>query len=132
MKKFFAILLVVLLTASCFTGCAQTPAAASDTATASEAAATEAAAEATAAPAETKELDFFWWSDGNEGEVMQSLIDEYEGLNPGIQINLIEIPFADMSNKIMMSVAGGEAQIERLAGAAREITVTRSATMKAE
>lgn len=111
MKKFFAILLVVLLTASCFTGCTQTPATAGDTTAAGEAAATEAAAEATdaPAPAETKELDFFWWSDGNEGEVMQGLIDEYEGMNPGIQINLIEIPFADMSNKIMMSVAGGEA-----------------------
>ncbi len=56
-----------------------------------------------------KSLDMFWWSDGNEGIAMQKLIDEYEELHPDIQINLIEVPFNDMSQKIMMSVAGGEA-----------------------
>ena len=56
-----------------------------------------------------KTLDMFWWSDGNEGKVMQSLIDEYEAMHPEVHINMIEIPFNDMSNKIMMSVAGGEA-----------------------
>lgn len=59
--------------------------------------------------ATVKQLDFFWWSDGQEGVAMQALIDEYESAHPGIQINLIEVPFADISNKIMMSVAGGEA-----------------------
>lgn len=58
---------------------------------------------------ETKELDFLWFADGNETEVMQSLIDEYEAENPEIKINLQEVPFEDMSNKIMMSVSGGEA-----------------------
>ena len=38
-----------------------------------------------------KTLDMFWWSDGNEGKVMQSLIDEYEAMHPEVHINMIEI-----------------------------------------
>ena len=56
-----------------------------------------------------KTLDMFWWSDGNEGIAMQKLIDEYQISHPDIKINLIEVPFADISEKILMSVAGGEA-----------------------
>ncbi|MFA7108219.1 MAG: sugar ABC transporter substrate-binding protein [Sphaerochaetaceae bacterium] len=59
--------------------------------------------------ATVKQLDFFWWSDGQEGVAMQALIDEYEQMHSDIKINLIEVPFADVQNKIMMSVAGGEA-----------------------
>lgn len=58
---------------------------------------------------EIKNLDMFWSSDGNEGEVMQKLIDEYKGLHPEVNINIIEVPFNDIDEKIMMSVAGGEA-----------------------
>lgn len=57
---------------------------------------------------EVKTLDMLWFSDGAETEAMLKLIAEYETLNPNIKINLLEVPFADMSQKIMMSVAGGE------------------------
>lgn len=57
---------------------------------------------------DVKTLDMLWFSDGAETEAMLKLIAEYEALNPGIKINLLEVPFEDMSQKIMMSVAGGE------------------------
>ncbi|MDO4741596.1 MAG: sugar ABC transporter substrate-binding protein [Eubacteriales bacterium] len=57
---------------------------------------------------DVKTLDMLWFSDGAETDAMLKLIAEYEGLNPGIKINLLEVPFEDMSQKIMMSVAGGE------------------------
>lgn len=58
---------------------------------------------------ETKTLDMFWFADGAETESMQKIIAEYEELNPDIKINLLEVPFAEIENKIMMSVSGGEA-----------------------
>lgn len=58
---------------------------------------------------ETKELDMFWFADGFETEAMKKLITEYEEKNPNIKISLLEVPFAEMENKIMMSVSGGEA-----------------------
>ncbi len=54
-------------------------------------------------------LDLFWFADGGETAAMQKLIDEYETLNPNIEINILEVPFNDMQNKIMMSASGGEA-----------------------
>jgi alpha-1,4-digalacturonate transport system substrate-binding protein len=56
-----------------------------------------------------KQLDFFWWTDGLEAEAMQMLINEYQETHPDIQIDLIEVPFADFSSKLQMSIAGGEA-----------------------
>lgn len=49
---------------------------------------------------ETKVLDMLWFSDGQEGASMQALIDEYESLNPGIEIELVEVPYADLNNTI--------------------------------
>ena len=57
---------------------------------------------------DTKTLDMFWFTDGVETESMKGLIAEYESITPGVKINLIEVPFEDMSKKIMMSVSGGE------------------------
>lgn len=59
--------------------------------------------------AKVKTLDMFWWSDGNEGIAMQKLIDEYETMHPEVHINMIEVPFDNIREKILMSVAGGEA-----------------------
>ncbi|MCF0237015.1 MAG: extracellular solute-binding protein, partial [Sphaerochaetaceae bacterium] len=61
------------------------------------------------AKSSVKQLDFFWWTDGEEGNAMQALINEYQQSHPDIQINLIEVPFSDMDNKLMMAVSGGEA-----------------------
>ena len=62
-----------------------------------------------AAGGEVKNLDMFWFADGAETDAMKKLIAEYEGMNPNIKINLLEVPFDEMENKIMMSVSGGEA-----------------------
>lgn len=56
---------------------------------------------------EVKEMDMFWFSDGGDTAAMQKLIDQYQTENPNIKINLIEIPFEDVQNKIMVSVSGG-------------------------
>lgn len=56
---------------------------------------------------EVKEMDMFWFSDGGDTVAMQKLIDQYQTENPNIKINLIEIPFEDIQNKIMVSVSGG-------------------------
>ena len=57
---------------------------------------------------DVKTLDMFWFTDGAETASMQGLIAEYEAANPGIKINLIEVPFEDMSKKIMSAASGGE------------------------
>ncbi len=62
----------------------------------------------TAEKEEIKTLEMFWFADGVETQVMKKLIEQYEGLTPGIKIELIEVPFEDALNKIMMSVSGGE------------------------
>lgn len=54
-------------------------------------------------------MDMLWWTDGNETQVMQDLIDEYEELHPNITINLQEIAFDDLTTKLQMAIAGGEA-----------------------
>ena len=56
---------------------------------------------------EVKEMDMFWFSDGGDTAAMQKLIDQYQTENPNIKINLIEIPFEDIQNKIMVSVSCG-------------------------
>lgn len=62
-----------------------------------------------AAGGDVKTLDMFWFADGSETDAMKKLIAEYESINPNVKINLLEVPFAEMENKIMMSVSGGEA-----------------------
>jgi len=57
---------------------------------------------------EKKKLDFMWFSDGVEGEVTQSIIDEYEAANPNIEINLIEVPYNDYENQLKIAISGGE------------------------
>ena len=95
MKKILALALAVMMLCLCLTACGSKPASSAST---------------SAAPTgEVKELDMFWFADGGETAAMQKLIEEYQTLNPTIKINLLEVPFDDMQNKIMMSVSGGEA-----------------------
>lgn len=58
---------------------------------------------------EVKTLELMWFSDGAETAAMQKLIDQYEAEHPTIKIELLEVPFEDMSKKIMMAASGGEA-----------------------
>lgn len=96
-------------------GCAKESAPAQTTAAATEAqekdvaVVTEAAKEEKSGDGKVKELDMFWFADGSETDAMQLVIDDYEELHPDIKINLLELPFDEMENKIMMAVSGGEA-----------------------
>jgi alpha-1,4-digalacturonate transport system substrate-binding protein len=56
----------------------------------------------------TASLDFVWFSDGNEGDVMKSIIKDYESKNPNVKINLIEIAYKDLSTKLKTMISGGK------------------------
>lgn len=53
-------------------------------------------------------LDFVWFSDGNEGEIMKSIIQDYETANPNVKINMIEVPYKDLSTKLKTMISGGQ------------------------
>ncbi|MFC5450702.1 ABC transporter substrate-binding protein [Paenibacillus aestuarii] len=53
-------------------------------------------------------LDFVWFSDGNEGDVMKGIIKDYETKNPNVKINLIEVAYKDLSTKLKTMVSGGK------------------------
>ncbi|WP_338782027.1 sugar ABC transporter substrate-binding protein [Metabacillus sp. FJAT-52054] len=53
-------------------------------------------------------LDFMWFSDGGEGEVMKEIIKKYEKQNPDVDINLVEIAFKDVKTKLKTMIAGGK------------------------
>ncbi|MEK3910310.1 sugar ABC transporter substrate-binding protein [Paenibacillus sp. FSL H7-0331] len=53
-------------------------------------------------------LDFVWFSDGGEGDVMKGIIKDYEQANPNVKINLIEVAFKDLQTKLKTMVSGGK------------------------
>lgn len=53
-------------------------------------------------------LDFVWFSDGVEGEVMKSIIQDYQNANPNIKINLVEVAYKDLPTKLKTMAAGGK------------------------
>lgn len=53
-------------------------------------------------------LDFLWFSDGNEGEVIKGIIKEYEQSNTNVKINLIEVGFKDLQTKLKTMISGGK------------------------
>jgi alpha-1,4-digalacturonate transport system substrate-binding protein len=55
-----------------------------------------------------KTLQMLWWSDGTEGAVMQTLLDQYEE-EEGITIELVSIPYADYETRLATMISGGEA-----------------------
>ena len=52
-------------------------------------------------------LDFVWFSDGVEGEVLRDIIDDYQEENPNVEFNIIEVPYNELNTKIKTMVAGG-------------------------
>ncbi len=52
-------------------------------------------------------LDFVWFSDGVEGEVLRDIIDDYKEENPNVDFNIIEVPYNELNTKIKTMVAGG-------------------------
>ncbi|GGH60486.1 sugar ABC transporter substrate-binding protein [Paenibacillus silvae] len=55
-----------------------------------------------------KSLDFLWFSDGKEGEVIKEIIKEYEQSNTSVKINLIEVGFKDIQTKLKTMLSGGK------------------------
>jgi alpha-1,4-digalacturonate transport system substrate-binding protein len=53
-------------------------------------------------------LDFVWFSDGNEGEIMKSIIKDYEAKNANVKVNMIEVPYKDLSTKLKTMISGGQ------------------------
>lgn len=119
MRKTAAFMLSICMAAAWMTGCgsSQSQNGGADTGKESKASADSAAAKedtGSAKPDSGSEgdpvvLDMMWWTDGSETVVMQELIDEYQQLNPNITINLQEIAFDDLTTKLQMAIAGGEA-----------------------
>ena len=61
---------------------------------------------ASAAMAETK-LRMMWYNDGNEGEVMQSLLDRFEAANPDISVTLDVVPYKSIMEGLPIQLAAG-------------------------
>ncbi|MEH7379256.1 sugar ABC transporter substrate-binding protein [Bacillus sp. JJ1533] len=53
-------------------------------------------------------LDFLWFTDGIEGDVMKDIIKDYQASNENIEINLIEVAYSDFTTKLKTMIAGGE------------------------
>jgi alpha-1,4-digalacturonate transport system substrate-binding protein len=58
--------------------------------------------------AETVELEMLWWSDGEEGNVMQVLLDEYKTLT-GVEITLIPVAYNEYEARLATMISGDEA-----------------------
>lgn len=55
-----------------------------------------------------KTLNVVWFSDGKEGESFQKLVTKYQETHPGIKVELIEVPYADLENKLKNMINGNE------------------------
>lgn len=53
-------------------------------------------------------LDFVWFSDGVEGEVMKEIIADYEAENSHVDIELIEVAYSDLPTKLKTMISGGK------------------------
>ncbi|GAA0177842.1 sugar ABC transporter substrate-binding protein [Clostridium sediminicola] len=53
-------------------------------------------------------LDFVWFSDSVEGEVVKSIINDYEEINKNITINLIEVPYKELRTTIECMISEGK------------------------
>jgi alpha-1,4-digalacturonate transport system substrate-binding protein len=62
---------------------------------------------ATSAVAET-ELRMMWYNDGNEGEVMQGLLDRFSESNPDISVTLDIVPYKSILEGLPIQLASGQ------------------------
>jgi len=53
-----------------------------------------------------QELTFWHYWDGANGEVLQGLIDQYEEANPGVSIEAVFTPGAELTAKLQTAIAG--------------------------
>ena len=126
MKKRFFLLATLLLTFSVITACGTstpentpTPQSQSQAPTVQPTKAPAQAPTATQAPAPTKvkptattpaepiTLTFWNYWDGKNGEVIQSLVDEYNKAHPNVTINNVFIGWGELLPKLQTAAAGG-------------------------
>jgi ABC-type glycerol-3-phosphate transport system substrate-binding protein len=53
-------------------------------------------------------LQMLWWSDGAEGDVMQTVLDDFKA-ETGIEIQLVVLGYDDYASKLKTMIRGGEA-----------------------
>ena len=105
MRKILAGMLAGAMILGTLTGCSggqETTGAAADKTAA------ETAGKEESASGDVKTLDVVWFSDGKEGESCMRLTEEYMELHPDIKIELIEVPYADVDNKLKNMLNAGE------------------------
>ena len=62
-----------------------------------------------AAPAFAEtELRMTWYNDGNEGEVLQGLLDKFQEANPDIKVTLDVVPYKAVLESLPVQLAAGE------------------------
>ena len=62
-----------------------------------------------AAPAFAEtELRMTWYNDGNEGEVLQGLLDKFQADNPDIKVTLDVVPYKAVLESLPVQLAAGE------------------------
>jgi alpha-1,4-digalacturonate transport system substrate-binding protein len=53
------------------------------------------------------ELRMMWYNDGNEGDVMRSILNKFEAENPGIKVKMDTIAYADLDKVLQPQVESG-------------------------
>ncbi len=54
------------------------------------------------------ELRVTWYNDGNEGEVMQTLLDRFEAANPEISVTMDVVPYKAILESLPVQLAAGD------------------------
>jgi alpha-1,4-digalacturonate transport system substrate-binding protein len=54
------------------------------------------------------ELRMTWYNDGNEGEVMQAIVDRFEEANPDITVTLDVVPYKAILESLPVQLAAGD------------------------
>lgn len=123
MKKLVVIVALAVLTVAMFSACAPAPTPTSVPPTAAPkptvapttvptVAPTAApkpttAASVSSAPAQKVELRITWYNDGNEGDVMRTLLDKFQTANPNITVKLDTVAYADLGKILQPQVESG-------------------------
>lgn len=103
LKTFSLLFLLFTLVVSSFTGCGkQAGPSKNDTQNSS------AVSSSQSGNIKNATLNFVWFTDGVEGKVMQSVAEDYQKINPGISVELVEVPFSDLNTKLKTMISGGK------------------------
>lgn len=116
MKK-VSLILVLMLIVSLLAGCGaskdKTTEATTTETTATDATKTDTATTETKTEETPKvevssdPLQMLWWSDGTEGDVMQTILDAYKA-ETGVEIQLVVLGYDDYAAKLKTMIRGGE------------------------